>query len=158
MSLITTNCICCQIAKQQVIPPGNIIYSNENVILTHNLDVKIPGYLILFPRRHVEFYHDLSNEEREKLSSIMQSCSKVLTSLDEVERMYIVSLGEETRHVHFHLFPRYTWMLKESYSKQNKVDAAELFSQARKQLHVNREDMEDASILSVIDYIKKALK
>ena len=154
MSLSNQNCVCCQIAKELTIPPGGIIYADEQVILAHNLDVKIPGYLILFPRRHVEFYHDFSTPECEKIALLMRDCSRILTGLDGVERMYIVSLGEETRHVHFHLFPRYEWMLKKPYWNQSKIDAAELFSQVRKKLQVNRQDMEDDSILEIVNHVK----
>lgn len=155
--LFIPSCVCCQIVKELTIPPGGIIYADEHVILTHNLDVKIPGYLLLFPRRHVEFYHDLSSLECDKISLLMKKCSKILSGLDGVERMYIVSLGEETRHVHFHLFPRYKWMLEEPYVKQNKIDAAELFSQVRKKLQVNKQDMKDGSILEMVKYVKREL-
>lgn len=157
MPAIIANCLCCQLAAKRIIPPGGVIYSDQNVILTHNLDVKIPGYLILFPRRHVEFYHELSYEEREKISLLTQLSSKILTSLEDVERMYIVSLGEETRHVHFHLFPRYKWMLEQPYGDPSKIDAAEIFSQVRKKLQVNRQSMEDQSILDIVDYLKKEI-
>lgn len=54
----------------------------------------------------------------------------ILHKLPDVEKVYIMSLGEKTSHFHFHIFPRYRWMIEKSnvelFSRET-LDGAKLF-------------------------------
>ncbi len=152
------NCTLCKINEMEIIPPDGIIYENDNVVICHNLEHNIPGYLLLFPKQHRENIHDLTNEEATAIITMQQQCSRILSQLAGVERVYICSLGEVTRHVHFHIFPRYKWMLEDkSVWSGDTVDAAKLFDVMRRTTLVGRENMETDIILKTAASIKHEL-
>ena len=70
----------------------------------------IPGYLILTPRQAVE---SLSQMDPAALASIGPTLAVTTAAIEAVvrpQRVYCASFSEETRAVHFHLFPRTEWL------------------------------------------------
>lgn len=53
-------CLTCSIVKGAKIPPGGLIYKDNEVVIHQCIDVNVPGYLILSPIRHVTTYQDLT--------------------------------------------------------------------------------------------------
>lgn len=152
------NCLNCLILEGKINPPCGIVYKNDNIAVCHNLEHLIPGYLLLFPIRHVESYHELTFDEAADLSLVMRKVVALLSEIEGVERVYINSFGEETRHLHFHLFPRYKWMLDNSDILQNgKIDAIQIFDKLRKEMYVGRSKMETSEILNVTRHIREEL-
>ena len=53
---------------------------------------------------------------------------------NNIDKYYICSFGEVTKHFHFHLFPRYKWMLKtDNIYVGDLIDGAKLFSKIRRE-------------------------
>ena len=70
----------------------------------------------------------------------------------------MLSLGEENSHFHFHLFPRYNWMLNfpdESIRTNGKIDGAKLFSFIRNRYKTNKQEQYDSKFLSVITHVRE---
>ncbi|EGO65850.1 HIT family protein [Acetonema longum] len=127
-------CITCSIAEGKETPPGGLIYKNDRIIIHHCLDVNIPGYLIISPIRHVTQYQELVDAELMAMTKGMKNTVSILYRLPDVEKVYILSLGEETSHLHFHIFPRYRWLTDTSNDalfSEGKLDGAKLFSYYR---------------------------
>jgi diadenosine tetraphosphate (Ap4A) HIT family hydrolase len=92
-------------------PPGGVFFKDNEVVIHHCIDVNIPGYLILSPIRHVTAYQDLTQAEIVNIAMILKEVVAILQQIPDVEKVYILHLAEETLHFHFHIFPRYYWML-----------------------------------------------
>ncbi|MDR1243744.1 MAG: hypothetical protein LBC22_03720 [Endomicrobium sp.] len=127
-------CLTCQILQGDLIPPGGIFYRDQDFLICHTLDVNILGYMIVSPVRHIQSYDELSSKEAEKLGLHIHILTRFLkTKIHDIEKTYICSFNEETHHLHFHVFPRYPWMLSsENIHTDGKIDAAKIFSQMRK--------------------------
>lgn len=153
-------CLTCRLIQQTVTPPGGIIHQSANTILHLCLDVNIPGYLILSPLRHVSCYQNLTESELIDMHQILHRSTAVLQQLPLVGKIYICSLGEETSHFHFHIFPRYCWMLNDPSDMMHtngKVDGAKLFSLMRSKYKVSDPTMLSAEVFATADYIRDRL-
>jgi diadenosine tetraphosphate (Ap4A) HIT family hydrolase len=152
-------CLTCRLIQQEITPPGGVIYQTNCLILHQCLDSNIPGYLILSPIRHLTNYQDLTAAELTAIQATLQRSAKILQELPGVEKVYICSLGEETTHFHFHIFPRYRWMLdcpSESIYSGDKVDGAKLFSFMRIQYKTSTAMLSD-QVIAAVDYIRNQL-
>jgi diadenosine tetraphosphate (Ap4A) HIT family hydrolase len=153
------SCLTCKIIEGLINPPGGIIYRDDQVIVNHILDINIPGYVILSSLRHVTALEQLDLQELNRLFTIMQSTTQKLKHVLSVDKIYICSFCEETEHVHFHLFPRYVWMLniKDAYTDE-KVDAAKLFSSIRNKYQTNIDQVSsNEKIIEVVNYLRKIM-
>ncbi|MBP2660089.1 MAG: histidine triad protein [Firmicutes bacterium] len=153
-----TICITCRIINKEVIPPGGIIYKNNFVILHHCLDINIGGYFILSPVRHVEGLEQLEPEELSQIANLSKAIIEVLIKEKDIDRVYILSLGEETSHFHFHLFPRYKWMLdfpSEDICTNDKIDGGKLFSFIRNKYKVDKQELFDNRLLEILNSVRE---
>jgi len=138
-------------------PPGGIIHRDDQVIVNHILDINIPGYVILSSLRHVTAFEQLDLQELNRLSVILQSTIQKLKQILSVDKVYICSFCEETEHIHFHLFPRYDWMLniKDAYV-EGKFDGAKLFSYIRNEYKTSTDQVSsNEKVIKVVDTLRK---
>jgi diadenosine tetraphosphate (Ap4A) HIT family hydrolase len=153
-------CLTCRLIQQEITPPGGIIHQTSCLILHQCLDINIPGYLILSPIRHVTHYQDLAAAELTAIHTTLHQSARILQTLPGVEKVYICSLGEETTHFHFHIFPRYQWMLdcpSESIYTGDKVDGAKLFSFMRIKYKTSTDALLSNEVIATVDYIRNKL-
>ena len=153
-------CLTCDIVKRKTVPPGGMLWRDDLVIAHQCLDVAIPGYFIVSPIRHVEEYSDLNDLEISRLSLVTKAIVRIVKELNDIEKVYILNFAEETAHFHWHLFPRYTWMLTqdpEYVYTGNRVDGAKLFSFFRETHKTVPANMNRKDILETIDTVRNAL-
>ncbi len=151
-----TNCAICKIIHGELTPPGGILFQDDKVILHHNLDVNIFGYLLVSPIRHEKDFENLTDDEWVQMQAATRNAVQLLKKENpSIERFYISSFGELTPHVHFHIFPRYDWMLKDpDVYFEGELDAAKLFCHFRQKL----KQYIDKANLEKIEAFKKTLK
>jgi len=100
-------CHLCNYRNGTIAPPGNIIIKNKYVTLTHIAPPEgFPGWILLYPARHVEKQTELTSEEKNKIVSIRWYCIEVLENLTKTDRVYEILFSEKTKHIHYHLIPR----------------------------------------------------
>lgn len=153
-------CLTCCIVNGTKIPPGGLIYKDNEIIIHHCIDVNIPGYLILSPVRHVAAYQDLTQIEIIAMAMSLKKITAILQQIPDIEKVYLLNLAEETLHFHFHIFPRYRWMLdllKEELFTDGKLDGAKLFSYYRRENKVNyTQNLSDME--QTVEFIRNRLK
>ena len=81
----------------------------------------IPGYLIVNPRVPVSSLAELSPDAQSALGATLVAATRATEALVHPQRVYCALFAEETRSVHFHLFPRSEWLLL-SYSRAHPED------------------------------------
>ncbi len=150
-------CLTCKIINELINPPGGIIHRDNRVLLCHNLDINIPGYVILSPLKHVTIWEQLDLQELNKLTAILHLTLQNLKQILLVDKIYICNFGEQTEHIHFHLFPRYDWMLniKDAYT-EGKFDGAKLFSYMRNKYKTSTDQVSsNKKVIEVVDNLRK---
>lgn len=132
------NCSLCNFAKNPDDKDPLLIHCDDLWMVRQSTEVNIPGYYLLFPIKHVTSVEELSDNEAASLPTIMKTAiSRIRRISKDIERVYICSFNELCPHLHFHLFPRYNWMLDlPGIHTDEKLDAVKLFSVARQQYRV----------------------
>lgn len=70
------------------------------------VDSSRPGWTWVIRRRHGGWMWDLSNTEQETLGRCLQRTSERLKNATGTESVYMIALGENSRHFHLLLIPR----------------------------------------------------
>lgn len=104
------DCFACDVNTGRRTPPGGPIIDDELWVADHGIPPLARGYVVLKPRRHVESLADLTAPEAAALGSTAQRLMAAMRTVLGPERIYLCSMGESVRHVHFHLVPRYVDM------------------------------------------------
>lgn len=102
------SCLACDVLEGRIQPPGGVIYEDEYWVVDHSISpVALKGWLIVKPKRHVENFGDLSPDEADAFGPISRAAAASVQAALGAERVYVCSFGEEWRHVHVHVVPRY---------------------------------------------------
>lgn len=101
------DCYACNVNAGRVAAPGGVIYQDAEWIAEHGVDLLVRGYVVLKPKRHVEWLADLNAEEAASFGSALQKLVGAMRSALTPERIYVCAFAEAVRHVHMHLLPRY---------------------------------------------------
>jgi diadenosine tetraphosphate (Ap4A) HIT family hydrolase len=110
------SCLACDVVEGRVRPPGGVIYEDENWLVDHSISpVALKGWLIVKPKRHVEDFGDLTPGEAAAFGPIARSAAAAVQEALGAQRVYVCSFGEEWRHVHVHVVPRYPGMEPQSW-------------------------------------------
>jgi diadenosine tetraphosphate (Ap4A) HIT family hydrolase len=113
-----------------------MVFADESFILEQSSESAVPGYLILRLKGEETSLAQLAPEKARALGEMLARAAKAIEEAVGAERVYVLSFCEVERRLHFHLFPRTAWLLKE-YFKANSngtkpVNGPALFEWARK--------------------------
>jgi diadenosine tetraphosphate (Ap4A) HIT family hydrolase len=90
-----------------------LVFEDETFSLEQNAACPIPGYLILRLKGAETSLAQLPPETVKLLGSMLGRAAAAIEKAVESERVYILSFCEVEPRLHFHLFPRTAWLLKE---------------------------------------------
>ncbi|MFP4178050.1 MAG: HIT family protein [Acholeplasmataceae bacterium] len=101
-------CVFCEALKDQ----RRIIAENERAFAIYDRYPVQEGHALIMPKRHVESFFDL---EQEEVNDLFALAKKVRTSIDRKHHPDGYNLGindgvhsgQTVMHVHLHLIPRY---------------------------------------------------
>ncbi len=105
------SCIFCQIVAQQA--PASIIYEDELCLALMDIFPLRPAHVLVINKRHVQYVHELSEQERNHLFKIGNKVSLALrqSHLQPLAVHFNINDGKAAHqsvpHVHLHILPRY---------------------------------------------------
>lgn len=108
-------CIGCALQNGELKRFGDIIAETENFEVQQDLEIPIPGFLILSSKKHVKGIGDFSKEEYLEFAELLYKCRKALTDVLGVKYVNIIQEEESilvASHFHVWIFPKYDWMGK----------------------------------------------
>lgn len=105
-----SGCPGCAYAKHEFELPCGMAYENENFTLSQDWELPIDGFLIVSPKRHIEKFSELTNEERNEMFDIVNKTIKILRDNNVCDRFEIIFEEKENRHLHVWIMPRHQWM------------------------------------------------
>jgi len=108
---INSNCLACSIANKEITPYSGIIYETNNFIVSQDIEVPIPGFLIISSKKHIRSILDFSPEE---LQEFIQVLFKTRDALKKVASINSITIIQKEVRPHFHLWllPKLPWMEK----------------------------------------------
>jgi diadenosine tetraphosphate (Ap4A) HIT family hydrolase len=95
-----------------------MIFEDELFSLEQSAECPIPGYLILRLKGPQVDLAQLPPETARRLGEMLARTAAAIEQAVRPERVYVLSFCEVDPRLHFHLFPRTAWLLKE-YFKAN---------------------------------------
>lgn len=97
-------CVFCDLREKY------IVTEKEGMVLTVNIFPYINGHLLIIPRRHVESFMDLSDEEILTANHLMKSGMKLLKTKLEIGNYWMIiregkSAQKTVKHLHWQVLP-----------------------------------------------------
>lgn len=110
------------------------VYTNAHFCIKPCVSCPIAGYLIVSPRVPAFSLSELSSDAQALLGPTLAAATRAIEVVVRPERVYCLLFAEEARAVHFHLFPRTSWLLSEyarAHPGDNIVSGPRLLDWAR---------------------------
>jgi diadenosine tetraphosphate (Ap4A) HIT family hydrolase len=111
------------------------IFANDMFTLEQSAECPIPGYLVLRVNGAATSLAQLPDETAMALGKMMARAAAAIEQAVGAERVYVLSFCEIDHRLHFHLFPRTAWLLKEyfkaNFNANEPIDGPMLFTWAR---------------------------
>lgn len=128
-----TECPICEKHKQQANP---IFEDTDWIVNPGPLSSQTLGYMYIEPKRHVENWSELTDEEMAKVGSLIKHLEQALKKELPIDRVYVVTISEAVRHLHFHIIPRIEGMATKGLdlieqATQQKVNGPSTVSEER---------------------------
>jgi histidine triad (HIT) family protein len=112
MSNAPHSCIFCKIVRSEL--PASIVYENDEVLAIMDIQPINTGHLLVIPKTHYQFLHQVPHELGQKLFAAVQTLEKALWQVEGLrcEGTNILqnngrSAWQEVPHAHFHIIPRF---------------------------------------------------
>ncbi|MEV4710136.1 HIT family protein [Micromonospora sp. NPDC049374] len=100
--------VCRSEERFDTLPPRERVDADEHWRVVHAFDSRLPGWLVLVPRRHVTSIAELTDAEAASLGTWQVRLSRALTAVTGCVKTYVMQYAEQAgfAHVHFHVVPR----------------------------------------------------
>ena len=101
-------CIFCNIIEGKI--PSKTIYEDELVKVIMNINPATDGHTLIITKKHIENIMSLNNKTFAHMQKIIKRLYPILKETLHCEGLTICEnneLGQEIKHFHFHLIPRY---------------------------------------------------
>ena len=126
------DCIFCKIIKGEI--PSYTIYEDETVKVFMDINPISKGHLLVIPKVHYTNLIDIDNETLSKIDDIIREIYPKLKEklgCEGLTRMQNNELGQDVKHYHMHLIPRYK---NDSFSPTVNAEAKESIEETYKKL------------------------
>ena len=124
------DCLFCKIIEGSI--PSKTIYEDDMVKVFLDINPNTDGHMLIVPKKHVVTVDDIDTELTSHIVEIKKKMYDLLKEKLNVEGLTIVQnndLGQEVKHYHVHLIPRYKddcW--KMNFRQDNLTDIDEVFN------------------------------
>ena len=85
--------------------PGYIVAEDENNIAILDINPLVKGHTLVIPKKEVDYYFDLSDQEYENLNRFTKKLAEAIKSVVPCLRIGVAIVGLEVPHTHIHLIP-----------------------------------------------------
>ena len=124
------DCIFCKIINKEL--PGKFIYEDDLIAIIMNINPATNGHLLVLPKKHSENLMDTDNEViTHALDIIRNNLYPLLKEKLNCKGLTISQnneLGQEIKHYHIHLTPRYdNDLLEFNYNKDSLLPLDEVY-------------------------------
>lgn len=102
------DCLFCKIIEGSI--PSCTIYEDEVVKVFLDINPNTNGHCLIIPKKHIVTIDEVNSELMNHILMVIKKIHSLLKEKLNVEGLTIVQnndLGQEVKHLHFHLIPRY---------------------------------------------------
>lgn len=109
------NCIFCKIINKEI--PSYIVYEDDLVVSFLDINPRSKGHILIVPKEHYENLLDIDLDTLFHINKISKKIYSLLKDKLNIEGLTIEQnneYGQDVKHYHMHLIPRYKSVTKES--------------------------------------------
>ncbi len=102
-----SDCIFCKLANGEI--PTDVVFENELAMAFRDMDPQAPTHVLVVPKRHVQSFSQLTQEDGELLLALTEAIQEVVKGegLEEGGYRVVTNTGElggqSVLHLHFHV-------------------------------------------------------
>lgn len=96
-------CVFCEIVASR--SPAHRIAENDRALAILDINPFAPGHVLVLSRRHVPFWHDLTDEEAADLFALARRVARNLKKAFDPEFVSLHARGRRIPHTHVFLVP-----------------------------------------------------
>lgn len=122
------NCVFCNIVEGKI--PSNTVYEDEIVKVMMDINPVSNGHLLIIPKKHFTNLTDIDEETLMHIQKTAKEMFKLLKSKLNIDGLTLCQnneYGQEVKHYHLHLIPRYKNDNVRFCSNKNKDDVKEVY-------------------------------
>jgi diadenosine tetraphosphate (Ap4A) HIT family hydrolase len=115
-----------------------LVYGNAYFCVEPCATCLVPGYLIVTPQLPTASLSELERGALASLGPTLAAATRAIEGVVRPERVYCALFAEETRSIHFHLFPRTAWLLSQYaavHPTDREISGPRLLDWARRTFH-----------------------
>lgn len=122
------DCLFCKIIDGSI--PSNKVYEDDSVLVFLDINPNTNGHMLIIPKKHIVTVDEVDSSLASHILEVEKKMHKLLTEKLGCSGLTIVQnndLGQEVKHYHVHLIPRYEddcW--KMAFRQDNLLDVKEV--------------------------------
>ena len=122
------DCLFCKIVDGSI--PSNKVYEDDKVLVFLDINPNTNGHMLIIPKEHIVTVDEVSSSLASHILEVEKKMHKLLTEKLDCSGLTIVQnngLGQEVKHYHVHLIPRYKddcW--KMAFRQDNLLEISEV--------------------------------
>ena len=123
------DCIFCKIIKGDI--PSKTIHEDENIKVIMDVNPKSNGHLLVLPKEHYENLFTIDKDVLDKMYSYIKDAYPKLKEKLSCDGLTIVQnneYGQDVKHFHIHLIPRYDGEVIDMEASKNIEDIDEIYN------------------------------
>ena len=123
------NCIFCKIVNNE--SPSYTVYEDEIVKVFLNINPSSDGHLLIVPKKHFTDLNDIDLDTLNHINVVAKKMYKLLKEKLNCDGLTIAQnngYGQEIKHYHMHLTPRYNNDSIEVIYPKEKKDIKEIYN------------------------------
>lgn len=123
------NCIFCKIVNNE--SPSYTVYEDEIVKVFLNINPSSDGHLLIVPKKHFTDLNDIDLDTLNHINVVAKKMYKLLKEKFNCDGLTIAQnngYGQEIKHYHMHLTPRYNNDSIEVIYPKEKKDIKEIYN------------------------------
>lgn len=105
---VTTGCIGCSLVSGNLVHPASI-YRSDHFDVHQDVEIALPGFLIVSTVRHIASVREFSREEGAEFSQIVPRMRRAQYGCG-FDNVYLFQNEDTADHFHLWMFPIYAWM------------------------------------------------
>ncbi len=128
------DCLFCKIINKEI--PSKTIYEDDVVFVFLDINPTSNGHMLIVPKKHYENILDLDSNILSHMHLVIKDLYKLLKDKLNIDGFTIVQnnlYGQEVKHFHIHIIPRYKddgIRMHFDHNKLNDID--EIFKKIKK--------------------------
>lgn len=122
------NCVFCNIVEGKI--PSYTIFEDEIVKVMMDINPVSNGHLLIIPKKHFTNLTDIDMDTLMHIQKTAKEMFKLLKDKLNIDGLTLCQnneYGQEVKHYHLHLIPRYKNDNVRLYSNKNKDDVEEVY-------------------------------